>query len=410
MLTDRGRYLLVAAAVLWGASRLFGVPELTMAAVAILALVVLAVAYTAASSANLTASRSVHPPRLFFDTRGTVEVRLRNVGRLPTATLQVEDAAPATITDGSRFVLSPVGSGATVTMRYTLVGRHRGRFELGPLEVRLRDPFGIAARAHRFGATDQVTVYPPVWRLPDGLPLGGMAGSGGEGRPRPLVSGDELANVREYVRGDDLRKVHWRSTAHRGKLMVRQDEAPQNPRATVVLDTRAGVHFGSGPAASFEQAVSSAASATYHLSEHGYGSVLLTAPVSSPPRSLPWELVLEKLAVAQPDPSSDLAGLWRQLATGVAESGLLVAVVAVPDPVMLREMVRAGRGFGSRIAVLVDTPTFRRTGSHDGPVAPTADALRAAGWRVTVVGRGDRLDERWRELVLQVRRHAGSAS
>lgn len=410
MLTDRGRYLLVAAAVLWGASRLFGVPGLSMAAVSVLVLVVLAVAYTAAASANLTASRSVHPPRLFFDTRGTVEVRLRNVGRLPTATLQVEDTAPSTITDGSRFVLSPVSAGGGVTMRYTIVGRHRGVFELGPLEVRLRDPFGIAARAHRFGATDPVTVYPPVWRLPPGLPLGGMTGAGGEGRPRPLASGDELANVREYVRGDDLRKVHWRSTAHRGKLMVRQDEAPQNPRATVVLDTRPGVHFGSGPTSSFELAVSAAASATYHLSEHGYGSLLLTEPVSRPPRSLPWELVLERLATVQPGAGADLAGLWRQLATGVAESGLLVGVTAVPDPVLLREMVRAGRGFSSRIAVLVETTSFRRTGAGGPAVTPTVDALRAAGWRVTVIGRGDRLDERWRELVLQVRRRPRTAS
>lgn len=410
MLTERGRYLLVAAAVLWAASRLFGVPELTMAAVAVLALVVLAVAYTALSSAKLTASRSVHPPRLFFDTRGGVEVRLRNVGRLPTATLQVEDTAPPVITEGSRFVLSPLGAGSSVTMRYTLVGRHRGRFTLGPLEVKLRDPFGIAARAHRFGLGDTVTVYPPVWRLPSGLPLGGMSGAGGEGKPRPLASGDELANVREYVRGDDLRKVHWRSTAHRGKLMVRQDEAPQNPRATVVLDTQVGSHHGSGPASSFELAVSAAASATYHLSERGYNAVLLTGPVASPPRSLPWELVLDQLAVVQPDPAADLGALWRQISSGVAESGLLVAVVSVPDAAMLRAMVRAGRGFSSRLAVLVDTTTFRRTGRATTDVAATADALRAAGWRVTVAGRGDRLDERWRELVLQTRQRPRTAS
>lgn len=410
MLTDRGKYLLVTAAVLWGASRLFGVPELTMAGVAVLTLVVLAVGYTVASSANLAASRSVHPSRLFFDTRGTVEIRLRNVGRLPTATLQVEDDAPAMITEGSRFVLSPIGAGGSVTMRYALVGRHRGRFDLGPLQVKLRDPFGIAARAHRFGARDQVTIYPPVWRLPAGLPLGGAIRSGGEGRPRPLASGDELANVREYVRGDDLRKVHWRSTAHRGKLMVRQDEAPQNPRATVVLDTRTGSHHGSGPSSSFELAVSAAASATYHLSEHGYGSVLLTTAVSQSPPTLPWELVLGQLAVVEPSPAADLGALWRQLATGVAASGLLVAVVAVPDPGLLREMVRAGRGFTSRLAILVETTSFRRTGARRTDVEPTADALRAAGWRVTVIGRGERLDERWRELVLQVRHRPRTAS
>jgi uncharacterized protein (DUF58 family) len=184
---------------------------------------------------------------------------------------------------------------------------------------------------------------------------------------------------------------------------VRQDEAPQNPRATVVLDARPDVHHGSGPNASFELAVSAAASAAYHVSERGYAATLLTAPATRAPRALPWQLVLEQLAVVEPDRACDLGGLWQQLASGVADSGLLVAVVAVPEPALLRQMVRAGRGFSSRVAVLVDTSSYRRTGARDTSVVPTADALRSAGWRVTVVGRGDRLDERWRELTLQSR-------
>lgn len=403
MLTDRGKGLLVAAVVLWAVGRMFGVRELAMAAVAVLVLVVVAVVYTVLASANLTARRSVQPSRLFFGADGAVEVRLRNVGRIPTATLQVHDTVPAALTDSARFVLSPVRAHGQVTLRYRLAGRQRGRFAIGPLEVRLRDPFGIAARGHRFGSIDHAIVYPAVWRLPAGLPLGGIIGAGGEGRPRLIASGDELANVREYVRGDDLRKVHWRSTAHRGKVMVRQDEAPQNPRATVVLDARPDVHHGSGPHASFEMAVSAAASATYHVSERGYAATLLTGPVTRPPRALPWQLVLEQLAVVEPDRACDLGGLWQQLATGVADAGLLVAVVAVPEPGLLRQMVRAGRGFSSRVAVLVDSTSYRRTGSRDGSVTPTAEALRAAGWRVTVVGRGDRLDERWHELTLQSR-------
>ncbi len=410
MLTDLGKSLAVAVVVLWAVSRMFGVRELAMAAVAVLVLLVISVVYTVLSSANLTASRFVQPPRLFFDTEGSVEIRLRNAGRLPTATLQVEDAVPATLTDGSRFVLSPVAPGRSVVLRYRLLGRQRGRFDVGPLHVRLRDPFGIAARRHRFGAVDTVTVYPPVWRLPPGLPLGGSIGAGGEGKPRPLATGEDLANVREYVRGDDLRKVHWRSTAHRAKLMVRQDEAPQNPRATVVLDTRPDAHHGIAVASSFESAVSAAASATLHVSERGYAATLLTQPVTSTPRALPWELVLEQLATVELDRHTDLGGLWQQLATGVADAGLLIAVVAVPEPALLRQMVRAGRGFGTRVAVLVDATTYRRTGTSDPDVDPIADALRSAGWRVTVLGRGQRLDERWRELILQQRTRTGAVT
>ncbi|MFP5309328.1 MAG: DUF58 domain-containing protein [Actinomycetes bacterium] len=401
MLTDRGKGLVATAGVLWLLSRLLGVPALSMAAVAALALVALAVGSTMLASASLTVRRSVQPARLFHDADGRVELRVTNRGRLPTATLQVEDRIPAALADGARFVLSPVRAGGGVTLRYRVHGRQRGRFDVGPLEVRLRDPFGIAARRHTFASTDRLTVYPPVWRLPAGLPLGGRAGSTGDGTPRPLRSGDELATIREYVRGDDLRKVHWASTAHRGKLMVRQDESPQNPRATVVLDVRLGVHRGAGPTSSLEAAVSATASAIYHVAERGYGSSLLTRPTARPGAGVRWEAALEELAAIGPDGAADLAGVWQQLATGAADASVLVAVVTVPDAVLLRQMVRAGRGFPLRVAVLVDAPSYSRAVRSDGGAVGTAAALRAAGWRVTLLAQGDRLDHRWRELISQ---------
>jgi uncharacterized protein (DUF58 family) len=404
VLTDRGKLLLVTAVVAWGISRLLGIPELAMAAVAALALTGLALGYTTIASARLTAQRRVHPARLFHDAEGLVELRLRNAGRLPTATLQVEDTAPSSITDGSRFVRSPLAPDGVAVLRYRLHGRHRGRFTIGPLTVRLRDPFGIAARGHRFGSTDDVVVYPPVWRLSAAVALGGTQGSGGEGRPRPLASGDELANVRDYVRGDDLRKVHWRSTAHRGKLMVRQDESRATPTATVVLDTRAAAHAGHGPSSSFETAVSTAASVTFHVSERGYGVRLLTAPLAGAPRPVPWELTLEQLAVLEPDRRSDLDGLWQQLAHGAAGDGLLIAVVTVPDAAALRRMVRAGRAFNTRFALLVDAASFAGRRRGRAACEATAEALRASGWRVSLVAAGDRVDERWRELAFTPRR------
>jgi len=405
VLTDRGKALVGVAAALWLLSRTFNVPELQMAAVAVLGLLGLAVLFTRLTSAKLETRRRVQSSRLFYDAEGTIRIELRNIGRLPTALLQVEDTAPASLSDGARFVLAPLPAGAGAAIEYGLHGRHRGRYEIGPLTVRLRDPFGVAARVQRYRGTDTITVYPPVWTLPGGVPLGGHPGRGGDGQPRPLPSGQELSNVREYVRGDDLRKVHWRSTAHRGKLMIRQDEAPLTPTATVVLDTRQGVHQGHGPGSSFEVAVAAAASVTYHLASRRYTTTLITQPVTAPPRPTSWELALERLAVIDPVTGSTLSGVWRQLGHGVAGNGVLVAIVAVPEPADLRAMVRAGRGFATRLSVLVDTASFgrRRTTGTEA----IADALRAAGWRVTVVRSGDRLDERWNDL-RRVRRHTPS--
>jgi uncharacterized protein (DUF58 family) len=405
VLTERGMGLLGAAVGLYLASRAFGIPELQLAAVAAVGLVVAAGAFTAFTSATLEVHRLVRPGRLSFDGEGVAELTVRNVGKLPTATLELHDRVPLVLTRGGTVTLPPLPPGGRRTVVVPLRGVQRGRFTLGPLEVTLRDPFRLVARRRSLPGTAEVIVHPPVWRLPPGLPLGGASATGGEGKPRPLPSGEDRATVRDYVQGDDLRSVHWASTAHRGKLMVRQAEAPQDPRAVVLLDVRAGRHVGHGPGASIETAVTAAASAAFHLAARGRGVVLVDAPLEAPARARPAEAWLEHLAVVEPT-AVDLSALLRQLGQGLAGDGALVAVVTVPDPGELRELVRAGRAFTSRIALLVDAQrhtTRRGRGMRNeapsGEVAATAERLRAAGWRVTVVAPGDRLGERWRELV-----------
>jgi uncharacterized protein (DUF58 family) len=402
MLTERGVGLLVAAGGLWLAARSLGIPELQMAAVGALALVALAWLFTRVASAQLEVDRTVRPGRLFFDAEATVELQLTNRGRVPTASMEVRDAAPAALADRSSALLTPLRSGGRTLVRYRIRGGQRGRFELGPLEVRFRDPFGLVARRRRLPGTSEVVVYPPVWQLPEGVPLGGTTTTGGEGRSRPLPSGEDLANVREYVRGDDLRAVHWPTTAHRGKLMVRQAEAPQDPRAVLLLDVREDRHAGQGPAASFETAVAVAASATYHLAAHGRQVAIIDRPMTATPRSLPWGDWLDRLATATPD-RVDLPAVLSQLARGTAGDGALIAVLTVPDPLELRTLVRAGRGFATKLCVLVDAPSHTGRGRRSEGANATVAALRATGWRVTLVAAGDRIDDRWAELLLHRR-------
>jgi uncharacterized protein (DUF58 family) len=400
VLTERGLGVLAAAGGLWLASRSFGIPELQMAAVACLALVALAWLFTRLTSTRLEVDRSVRPGRLFHDAEGVVELQLTNTGRLPTATMEVRDRVPATLADRTSVLVPAMSPGlrGRTTVRYRVRGAHRGRFQLGPLEVRLRDPFGLVARRKALPGSSQLVVYPPVWQLPGGVPLGGTTTTGGEGRARPLPSGEELANVREYVRGDDLRTVHWASTAHRGKLMVRQAEAPQDPRSLVLVDVREDRHEGSGPASSFETVMAVAASAIYHLASRGRQVALVDRPVASAPRGLGWEEWLERLAAASPA-RVDLAALLAQVGRGTAGDGALVAIVTVPDPTELRALVRAGRAFPSKLCVLVDAASHAGRGRRSAGANATVAALRAAGWRVTLVAAGDRLDERWAELL-----------
>lgn len=399
VLTPRGGGLLVAAGALWGLGRLLGVAPLWTAAVAALVVVTLGWVWVLLSSATLQTSRRVAPGRLFHDARAGVELTVRNSGRLSTTLLGVQDVVPDVLPASPGFVLAPLRPGGAARLRYEVVGATRGVHELGPVEVELRDPFGVARRRQLIGTTHKLVVYPPVHRLAAGLPLRGLVGTGGGSRPRPGATGDELATVREYVQGDDLRKVHWGTTAHRGQLMVRQDESPQRPDALIVLDVRASAHHGSGRDHSLETAATAAASVCYHLAERGFDATLVTETLRTRPRPLPWQQTLEQIARVTPRNGVDLASTWQQLATSSGRSGLLVGVVCLPDAAMLRLMVRAGRDASVRVALLVDAEAHGR-GARRGPeAASTARALRAAGWRVAVLGPHPDLGARWRELL-----------
>src|SRR5207247_8505926 len=123
---------------------------------------------------------------------------------------------------------------------------------------------------------EEVLVFPRVEPLGSGGPPADRAGSGPSAVYRLAPAGEEFYTVREYESGDDLRKIHWRSVARTGQLMIRQDEARFYPRAPILLDARAPAHRGSGAEGSLEWAVSAAASTLWHLGREGFALRLAT--------------------------------------------------------------------------------------------------------------------------------------
>ena len=133
--------------------------------------------------------------------------------------------------------------GGTAVLGYRVHGDRRGRHPLGPLRLRLVDPFGLVERSAVGTDTAALLVVPRVRPLGSEGPAGGQGG-GGEGSRRTIaVHGEDDVSTREYRYGDDLRKVHWRATARTGELMVRLEERPWRAQATLLLDTRARAHL-----------------------------------------------------------------------------------------------------------------------------------------------------------------------
>ena len=108
-------------------------------------------------------------------------------------------------------------------------------------------------------------------RCPRSATAGG-AGSTGEARPHRVgVVGQDDVLVREYRQGDDVRRIHWRSTARWGDLMVRREEQAWDPSASILLDSRVSAHAGRGMHNSMEWAISAAASIGIHFLDDGFG-------------------------------------------------------------------------------------------------------------------------------------------
>jgi uncharacterized protein (DUF58 family) len=215
------------------------------------------------------------------------------------------------------------------------------------------------------------------------------------------VHGEDDAATREYRRGDDLRRVHWRSTARTGELMVRREEQPWESRATVVLDDRASAHRGEGPTASFEWAVSATASIAMHLRHAGYKLRLVTGSgIDIDTSELTGEgVILDTLADVKTASAGDISVLVEQVRRR-SDGGLVIGIfgsLTVPEA----ELLAGLRGNGATcIGFAIDSSTWVSMAAGerqeaDREHAAAALALIHSGWRSVPVVHGSTLATLW---------------
>jgi len=419
-LTTRGRSFLAAGGATAAAAVILGQRDLLRVGVLVMALPLVSAWVVARTRYRLACTRRLEPARVAAGQQADVVVRLDNVSRLPTGLLLVEDRVPYALGSRPRFVLEKVEPRGHRAVSYGVRSDVRGRFAIGPLSLRLTDPFGLCELQRAFTATDALTVTPVVHPL-EAVPLGGEWTGSGESRSRSVASaGEDDVATREYRHGDALHRVHWRSTARYGELMVRREEQPWQARATVLLDARARAHRGEGGASSFEWAISAAASVGVHLVRRGYAVRLVTdsgANVASAAHSpdgvgSDFEgLLLDALAVIPSSSGSTLRDVAPMLRRG--GDGLLVAILGDLDLDQAAELARVAHAT-TAVALVLDvaswTPGARHSQRGASASERAATLLERSGWRVVRVHAGDSIATIWPQAARHARLSAGGVA
>ena len=291
-------------------------------------------------------------------------------------------------------MLGEIEPGEHRELSYQIRPAARGKFTIGSLRIRVADAFGLVEITRAVHTTSTLVVTPTITALPRAAAQGSWPGEGNGGMRTISAVGEDDAAPRLYQDGDGLRRVHWKSTARYGQLMVRREEHQWRDSASVFLDTRRCAHSGRGPASTFEFAVSAAASIGAHLSGEGVRARLLTEAGEIAPRGTFSDTLLDTLAVITP---SREAGLGVGTAALAAAGGQLIAVAGRLSAEDAAQLAAARRGNAPAMALLLAVSAWTSGGTCQD-AARSAEILSAAGWRIAVATADTPLAVAWQQL------------
>ncbi len=366
-LTHRGLTLLAIGAGIGAGAWYFGQRDLLRVSVLLLALPVVSVAFVSIARYRIACARRLDVVRLDLGDSASIILTVANASAVRSGMVLVEDEVPPSLGNSPRLVLDRIEPGGQRNAAYSITGHARGRFEIGPVQMRLMDPFGLVTMTRHFTAVDHVLVTPRVHAL-SAVPLGGELIGRGDSRLRALAtSGEDDLLPREYRIGDEVRRVHWQATARTGDLMVRREERPWQARAAILVDARARAHDDEG----FEWSLSMAASVGVHLASRGWG-VRLVGPrghvLSQDEHGQSAEL-LTALAMLDPLPGDDL-GFTDPVQRRSVSDGLVIAILGAITTEDADALAPIGVSARSAIAIL---PMSEHS---------STDSLARSGWRV----------------------------
>jgi uncharacterized protein (DUF58 family) len=388
-LTRRGWCVLAAAAISVIVAFSVGWRDLLYVGLVLGALVVASAVAVRARISSLSASRRNSPDVVSVGEQVTAHITVSNKAWLRSSPQMWRDLTPRGF-EAPPFQtlpsLAPRGDvAATRRVSYTVEARERGVVALGPLVVERSDPFGLTLHERLVGESEELTVLPRIVAL-DGSVAGRSSIADAAVPTWKTGHGHDDVIARDYRAGDALRHVNWRATAHRGELMVRQEQSQDEARALVVLDTRRESYTS---AAAFEWAVEYTASLLVHLSDTGVGvSLLETVPapgglldVSRTAREALLDLATVERRTVRGTAPSYLPRLAALLST--APAPIYAVLGSAPDDELRALAPLKARASGASVVLV-----------GDGRRVPP-DEVWLSGWRSASASSRDNVAEVW---------------
>ena len=404
-LSSRGRTFITVGLISLATGLMLGVLDLQRLGVLLLVLPVPAWLAVRQARSGLRVGHAVTPSRIVVGEQAQVRLVLGNPHSFGTGPLRVTETVPGG--RPLRFSVAGVRGRQRRTVAYPLPALRRGRYTVGPTTVMASDPFGLVTADTRSTDVGELVVRPSTVRLADlALPIAWRDGAATLSHSVG-VGGSDDASVREYRHGDDLRKIHWRSTARSGAFMVRQEERPWHGESLVLLDHRALAYpTVAGPAG---------------LGRPGMGDLGRRQHRLPPGRARPAGRGGDRRRAGGPrqsggDPGP--AGRREARPAGRPRAAGRRADRARPRRRRVRRAgghpeeldqraAAAGRGRRARRWPCCCGPGPGTASARDllaeAAWQSSADTLRAAGWRVVPAEAGDEIAELWPSLLSAAR-------
>jgi uncharacterized protein (DUF58 family) len=373
MITRHGWTAIVAAVACFVIGRVFGLIELFVVGVGIVVALLVAVISVQRRLPPLNVRRIVSPSMVSVGEPARVDIQLANVGRQASPYLQLWE--PVGNNGGAPMQLAKLGPGQAASAAYRVPTARRGLVRTGPLRALRRDVLGLTQRSTTLAGTEEVLIVPHTIALP--FPSVGSSGRLGQHLRMKSwgQTGTEFHSLREYQRGDDIRRINWKASARSTSLIVRETALEGIRRCTVVLDLDASEYVGS----SFEQAVVAAASITSSAAHTGVNTRFLTSDVDLrgpdvAANTLRWLATVEPMEVAR-----EITSMNSGMSEGM---GLLVVVTGSTTSATAAQL----RAATSQDETLVIVCATEYAASTRFIVDATSTESLIASWSLLIVG------------------------